>query len=50
MQDIKKRYEKIHGYIPTDNEIYILYSQGQLWFLTDDQENEILIYFDEIYK
>ena len=45
MQDIKKRYEKIFGYIPTDKEIYFLYSQGQLWFLTDQQENEIIEYF-----
>jgi hypothetical protein len=46
MKEIKKRYFKIYGYIPTDNEIYILYSQGQLFFLTDKQENEIKQYFN----
>jgi hypothetical protein len=46
MQEIKKQYSKIYGYTPTDNEIYILYSQGQLFFLTDKQENEIIEYFN----
>ena len=45
MQDIKKEYLKKYGYTPTDNEIYILYSNGELR-LTDKQENEIIKYFN----
>ena len=46
MQEIKDRYFKIYGYTPTDDEIYILYAQGELRFLTDEIENEIIKYFN----
>jgi len=45
MQDIKKKYLKIYGYIPTDKEILNLYFQGELC-LSDKQENEIILYFN----
>jgi hypothetical protein len=46
LQEIKDRYFKIYGYTPTDDEIYILYAQGELRFLTDEIENEIIKYFN----
>lgn len=45
MQTIKKDFLKNYGYIPTDNEILNLYTQGNL-LLTDKQENEIIKYFN----
>ncbi len=45
MQNIKKQYSKLYGYMPTDQEILSLYLQGDL-VLTDKQENEIIKYFN----
>ncbi len=46
MQNIKEKYQMIYGYTPTDKELFFLYSQGQLWFLTDEQENMIKEYLE----
>jgi len=45
MQNIKKQYQKLFGYMPTDQEILSLYLQGDL-IVTDNQENEIIKYFN----
>lgn len=51
MQIIKEKYLKTYGYNPTDEEIRKLYFSGSLYFnedlfLTDEEENEIIKYFD----
>jgi len=45
MEQIKKEYLKKYGYTPADSEILNMYLNGQL-YLTDKQENEILIHFN----
>jgi hypothetical protein len=45
MNLIKKNYLKIYGYTPDDSEILNLYTNGEL-LLTDEQENEIIKYFN----
>lgn len=45
MENIKKQYCKIYGYMPTDQDILSLYMQGDLK-LTDKQENQIIKYFN----
>jgi hypothetical protein len=45
MQNIKKQYQKLFGYMPTDQEILSLYLQGDL-IVTDNQEDQIIKYFN----
>jgi len=40
MEQLKKEWEKLHGYTPTDQEILDAYFNGYL-MVTDEQENEI---------
>ena len=45
MENIKKNYSKIYGYLPTDSEILNLYLSGNLC-LTDTEENQLIRYFN----
>jgi hypothetical protein len=45
MNSIRKNYLKSYGYLPSDNELFTLYTSGDLT-LTDKQENELIKYFN----
>lgn len=47
MNNYIKKYEKKHGYKPTVQELYSLYTQGGL-VLSDKEENELLKLIDEL--
>ena len=45
VQNIISKYEKKHGYKPSKEELNDLYTSGEL-YLTDEEENELIEYFE----
>ena len=47
LKNIISKYEKKYGYKPTKEELFSLYTSGQI-SLTDKEENEVIKYFSDL--